>query len=85
MANGELLATPLEPISVRIREASRLTGLSRSKLYELMGAGDIEFAKVGSSRLILVESLRRLVETRRVPRGQSELHAEEAACSRGGT
>ncbi|MES2137373.1 MAG: helix-turn-helix domain-containing protein [Pseudomonadota bacterium] len=51
----------LEPISVKIPEAVRLTGLSRSRIYELMKSGDIEFAKVGSSTLILVESLRRFL------------------------
>ena len=54
-----------EPISVRIPEAVRLTGLSRSRLYELMRSGDIEFVKVGSSTLILVMSLRRFIESRR--------------------
>jgi predicted DNA-binding transcriptional regulator AlpA len=34
-------ASSLEPISVRIPEAVRLTGLSRSRLYELMRSGDI--------------------------------------------
>ena len=48
----------MEPISVKIPEAVRLTGLSRSRLYELMKSGDVEFAKVGSSTLILFESLR---------------------------
>ena len=56
-----------EPISVRISEAVRLTGLSRSRIYELMKSGDIEFAKVGSSTLILMESLRRLIRTRLAP------------------
>ena len=55
-----------EPISVKIPEAVRLTGLSRSRIYELMKSGDIEFAKVGSSTLIIVASLRRFVESRRV-------------------
>jgi len=54
-----------EPISVKIPEAVRLTGLSRSRLYELMASGDIEYAKVGSSTLIIVESLRRFVRSRR--------------------
>jgi len=53
-----------EPISVKIPEAVRLTGLSRSRLYELMKSGDIEFAKVGSSTLILVESLRAFIRGR---------------------
>jgi hypothetical protein len=50
-----------EPISVKIPEAVRMTGLSRSRIYELMRSGDVEYAKVGSSTLILVESLRRLI------------------------
>ena len=54
-----------EPISVRIPEAARLTGLSRSRIYELMKSGDIEFVKVGSSTLILVESLRCFILSRR--------------------
>jgi hypothetical protein len=56
--------TVAEPISVRIPDAVRLTGLSRSRLYELMRSGDIEFAKVGASTLILFESLRRFVGSR---------------------
>lgn len=52
-----------EPISVRIPEAVRMSGLSRSRIYELMRSGDIDFAKVGSSTLILVQSLRRFVES----------------------
>ena len=54
-----------EPISVRIPEAVRMTGLSRSRIYELMKSGDIEFAKVGSSTLIIVASLRELIDRRR--------------------
>ena len=54
-----------EPISVRIPEACRLTGLSRSRLYELMKSRDIDFVKVGNSTLILVESLRSFIYARR--------------------
>lgn len=61
------LEQPLaEPISVRIPEACRLTGLSRSRLYELMKAREIAFVKVGSSTLILVESLRFFLDRHRV-------------------
>jgi len=59
---------PLDPISVKIPEAIRLTGLSRSRIYELMRSGDIQFAKVGSSTLVLVESLRTFIEKRRTPK-----------------
>jgi excisionase family DNA binding protein len=56
-------AVACEPISVKIPEAVRLSGLSRSRIYELMRSGDIEFAKVGSSTLIIVESLRQFIQS----------------------
>ena len=52
-------------IAVRIPEACRMIGIGRSKLYELMDAGDLETIKVGASRLILVSSLQAFVEQRR--------------------
>jgi excisionase family DNA binding protein len=55
----------MEPISVRIPEAVRLTGLSRSRLYELMKSKEIEFVKVGSSTLIPFDSLRGFIERQR--------------------
>lgn len=51
-------------ISVRIPEACRLIGVSRSKLYELIDSGDIQTAKVGASRLVLVSSLRSFIQSR---------------------
>lgn len=48
----------LEPLSVDIPEACRLTGLGRSKLYQLLGNGEIASVKVGKRRLITVASLR---------------------------
>ena len=50
-----------EPITVRIPAAMRMTGIGRSKLYELIKAGDVEIVKVGTSTLVKVESLRRLL------------------------
>jgi excisionase family DNA binding protein len=52
------------PISVKIPEAVRLTGISRSRIYELLRSGDIECAKVGNSTLVLVDSLRRFIRSR---------------------
>jgi|AAFX01.1.fsa_nt_gi excisionase family DNA binding protein len=65
-----------EPISVKVPEAVRLTGISRSRLYELMRSGDVAFAKVGSSTLILVDSLRAYVESRRSPPDRLRLMKE---------
>jgi excisionase family DNA binding protein len=55
----------LTPITVRVPRAVELTGLSRTKLYELIKANEIEIIKVGASTLILVASLQRFVERRR--------------------
>jgi len=53
--------SPLDPLTVRIAEAVRLTGLCRSKIYELIASGDIETVKVGRCTLIPMASLRALV------------------------
>ena len=53
---------PLEPLTVRIPVAVQLTGIGRSKIYELIKAGKIDTVKAGTSTLITVVSLRRLVE-----------------------
>lgn len=53
------------PISLRIPEAVRLTGLSRSRIYELIKSGEIDYAKVGNSTLILMDSLRAFIERKR--------------------
>lgn len=53
---------PAEPICVRVATAVKLTGIPRSTLYELIGAGEIETAKIGRSTFILYSSLKRLFE-----------------------
>ena len=50
------------PITVRVREACRLTGIGRSKLYELIAAGEIEIIKVGTITLVPVASLTRYLQ-----------------------
>lgn len=63
---AELLAAhevlPAEPLSVRIRDAIKLTGIPRSTLYELIAAGAIDTVKIGRSTFILYPSLKRLFE-----------------------
>lgn len=59
------LPLPLEPITVRIPVAVQLTGIGRSKIYELISSGDIEAVKVGASTLITVVSLRQLIQKAR--------------------
>ena len=57
-SNGDTIGTRLEPLSVDIPGACRLTELGRSKLYDLLGNGDIASVKVGKRRLIPVAGLR---------------------------
>ena len=60
--------TKQDPISVRIPDAVRLTGLSRSKIYQLIAEGEIETAKVGHSTIVIVQSLRDFVQSKRTNR-----------------
>lgn len=55
----------IEPISMRIPDACRFTGISRSTLYLLISRGEIEVVKMGSSTLVLTGSLRDFIEKRR--------------------
>ena len=51
-----------KPLTVRVREACRLTGIGRSKLYELIQEGEIEIVKVGAITLIPLKSLEMFLE-----------------------
>jgi excisionase family DNA binding protein len=53
-------AISIEPLTVRISTAVQLTGISRSRLYELIQSGDLETVKVGRSTLIPYWSLKAL-------------------------
>ena len=46
-----------KPLTVRIRDACRMTGIGRSKLYELIGRGEIETIKIGAITLVPVAGL----------------------------
>ncbi|MET3472077.1 excisionase family DNA binding protein [Novosphingobium sp. 1529] len=58
-----------DPLTVRIPEACRLTGIGRSKLYELIAEGSIEIVKVGGMTLIPFESLKQLIAAGREGHG----------------
>lgn len=52
---------PVEPLSVRVATAVKLTGIGRSTLYELINAGEIETIKIGRSTFIPYRSLKKLI------------------------
>ena len=61
---GDNEARPLR-FTVRIADATMMLGIGRSKVYELIGARELETIKLGSATLILVENIIALVERRR--------------------
>lgn len=65
LAPGQPAKPVMEPIAVRIVEAIRLTGIGRSKLYELIASGAIETVKFGRCTLIPTGSLHGLIEKAR--------------------
>jgi excisionase family DNA binding protein len=50
-------------LSCTIDEACEATGLGRTKLYELIGAGQLKTTTVGRRRLVMVQSLFALLDT----------------------
>jgi excisionase family DNA binding protein len=52
----------LSPITLRIADACRITGVGRSKFYELIKAGEIEVIKVGAVTLVPVSGIQTLLE-----------------------
>lgn len=56
------IPTPIEPLAVSVADAVRVSGLSRSELYRLMGAGRIRAVKHGVRTLIPMDALRALLE-----------------------
>lgn len=50
----------IEPLTVRVSTAVRITGLSRSRIYELIQSGDLETVKVGRATLIQYGGLKAL-------------------------
>ena len=64
-------AHAVEPITMRVPDACRYIGVSRSTLYVLIAKGEIEIVKLGCSTLVLTESLKALIAKRRGPSGIS--------------
>lgn len=47
----------LKPITVTVDTALRISGLGRTKLYQLIGSGEIKTVTVGRRRLVVYASL----------------------------
>jgi excisionase family DNA binding protein len=53
------------PITASVAGFCDLSGLHRSRVYELIAAGAIESIKIGKRRLILMDSYHQLIERQR--------------------
>ncbi len=51
-----------EPLAYSIADACRVSSIGRTKLYELIGTGQLESRRIGGRTLIPAASLRRLIE-----------------------
>jgi hypothetical protein len=71
----DAFGTGIQPLTVTIPDAVRLSGLSRSELYRQLSAGHIRARKSGSRTLILWASLKAHVEA--LP--EAEFRAPKAA------
>jgi excisionase family DNA binding protein len=69
-------------LAFTITDAVKVSGLGRTSLYELIGAGKIEARKAGNRTLIPAESLRRflaelpLADIRTGQRKAAEIHTD---------
>ena len=67
IGKGAMGAIPFaQRLSCTISEACSVTGLGRTKLYELIGAGSVETTCIGRRRLVSVKSLLHLIVPTRV-------------------
>lgn len=56
---------PPDPICVRVNDAARMIGVGRTKLYELIAAGEVETVKLGKSTRITTASLHDFIRRQR--------------------
>ncbi|RYD80526.1 MAG: DNA-binding protein [Verrucomicrobiaceae bacterium] len=52
----------MEQILLSVRETAGVLGIGRTKLYELIGGGQLETVKIGTRRLVRISSVREIAE-----------------------
>lgn len=69
---------------MRVPDACRFTGISRSTLYLLIARGEVEVVKMGAATLVLTESLRQLIERHRCANPSLKSQLTQVASARHG-
>lgn len=59
-------AAGLRPIVVTVQEAALLMGLGKSKIYDLMDAGRLDYVKIDSVRRIPMDAICEFIERHRI-------------------
>lgn len=54
--------SPFEPMAYRVQDAVRVSGVSKSTIYELAATGELTLTKVGGRTLVPRAELQRLIE-----------------------
>lgn len=52
-------------VATSIKNAARITSLSRSRIYQLLDAGKLRSVRVGKRRLVLMESIYALLSAKK--------------------
>jgi excisionase family DNA binding protein len=76
----------VEPEAISVDETCRVTGLGRSKIYELIADGTLPSVKVGKRRLVRLATARQLIaglEHAGIGGGPRVEHANAPAVDRG--
>jgi excisionase family DNA binding protein len=51
------VSEPIPPLLLRFEEAGRVLGVGRTKVFELVAAGELEAVSIGSARRIPTQAL----------------------------
>lgn len=59
------MPTPIRPLLLRVGEAAKLLSISRTKVYEMIAAGELPFIKVRDSLRVPYADLESWIEERK--------------------
>ncbi len=61
----EARKSPVEPKLLSINDTTRVLGIGRSTVYEMLGKGTLESVRLGHRRLVVADSIAALVQSLR--------------------
>ena len=55
------MSSRVEPMVVTVPDAASMLSIGRSRIYELIASGDLASVKIGTSRRVTINSVRKLL------------------------